>query len=190
MPLIIIESDSVPPAPMKPIDGLLVDSDGVLPLSPGMTSSGDPGVLSAPLSPNRVRTGHSQDMPAEGSLFDVSPDLPGFHMRPAGASVQQADITEPPPPNYVGFDNPFFGTPIAFAQCRNTAGMDTTTTLPVYSIPRNCSVGVDQSSVPTVYASGVGYAGYYTLVNSGGYHTGHRTGGAVRPGRNADGYGR
>ena len=155
MPLIIIEASSVPPTPTKTIDGLLVYSDGVLRLSPEMNSSGDPGILSAPLSPNRVRTGHSQDMPAEGSLFDVSPDIPGFHMRPAGASVQQADITEPPPPNYVGFDNPFFGTPIAFAQCRNTAGMDTTTTLPVYSIPRNCSVGVDQSSVPTVYASGV-----------------------------------
>ena len=155
MPLIIIDTSSVPPTPMKPIDGLLVDSDGVLRLSPEMNSSGDPGILSAPLSPNRVRTGHSQDMPAEGCLFDVSADLPGFHMRPAGASVQQADITEPPPPNYVGFDNPFFGTPIAFAQCRNTAGMDTTTTLPFYSIPRNCSVGVDQSSVPTVYASGV-----------------------------------
>ena len=155
MPLIIIETSSVPPTPTKTIDGLLVDSDDVLRLSPAMNSSGDPGILSAPLSPNRVRTGHSQDMPAEGSLFDVSPDIPGFHMRPAGASVQQADITKPPPPNYVGFDNPFFGTPIAFAQCRNTAGMDTTTTLPVYSIPRNCSVGVDQSSVPTVYASGV-----------------------------------
>ena len=155
MPLIIIETSSVPPTPTKTIDGLLVDSDDVLRLSPAMNSSGDPGILSAPLSPNRVRTGHSQDMPAEGSLFDVSPDIPGFHMRPAGASVQQADITEPPPPNYVGFNNPFFGTPIAFAQCRNTAGMDTTTTLPVYSIPRNCSVGVDQSSVPTVYASGV-----------------------------------
>ena len=119
-----------------------------------MNSSGDPGVLSAPLSPNRVRKGHSQDMPAEGSLFNVPPDIPGFHMRPAGGSVQQVDITEPLPPNYVGFNNPFFGTPIAFAQCQNTAGMDTTTTLPVYSIPRNCSVGVDQSAVPTVYASG------------------------------------
>ena len=51
----------------------------------------------------------------EGSLFDVSPDIPGFHMRPAGGSVQQADTTEPPPPNYIGFNNPFFGTPIAFA---------------------------------------------------------------------------
>ena len=143
MPLIIIENSSVPPTPLKTIDGLLVDSDDVLRLSPEMNSSGDPGVLSAPLSPNRVRKGHSQDMPAEGSLFDVSPDIPGFHMRPAGGSVQQVDITEPPPPSYVGFNNPFFGTPIAFAQCQNTAGMDTTTTLPVYSIPRNCSVGVE-----------------------------------------------
>ena len=151
MPLIIIENSSVVPVPTKPIGGLLVDSD----------SSGDPGVLSAPLSPNRVRKGHSQDMPAEGSLFDVSPDIPGFPMRPGGGggggggSVQQADMSEPPPPNYVGFNNPFFGTPIAFAQCHNTAGMDTTTTLPVYNIPRNCSIGVDQSAVPTVYASGV-----------------------------------
>ena len=49
-----------------------------------MNNSGDQGVLSAPISPNRVRKGHSQDMPAEGSLFDVSLDIPGFHMRPAG----------------------------------------------------------------------------------------------------------
>ena len=117
-----------------------------------MNSSGDPGGLSAP---NRVRKGHSQDMPAEGSLFAVSPDTPGYSMRPAGAGVQPAVVSEPPPPNYVGFNNPFFGTPIAFAQCQNTAGMDTTTTLPVYNIPRDCSVGVDQSSVPTIYASGV-----------------------------------
>ena len=91
----------------------------------------------------------------EGSLFAVSPDTPGYSMRPAGAVVQSAVVSEPPPPNYVGFNNPFFGTPIAFAQCQNTAGMDTTTTLPVYNIPRDCSVGVDQSSVPTIYASGV-----------------------------------
>ena len=155
MPLIIIEKSSLPPTPTKTINGLLVDSDDVLRMSPTMSSSGDPGVLSSPLSPNRVRKGHSQDMPAEGSLFAVSPDIPGYNMRPAGASVQSAVVSEPPPPNYVGFNNPFFGTPIAFAQCQNTAGMDTTTTLPVYSIPRDCSVGVDQSSVPTIYASGV-----------------------------------
>ena len=152
MPLIIIEKSSLPPTPTKTMSGLLIHPDDVLRVSPPMNSSGDPGVLSAPLSPNRVRKGHSQDMPAEGSLFAVSPDTPGYTMRPAGVVVQSA---EPPPPNYVGFNNPFFGTPIAFAQCQNTAGMDTTTTLPVYNIPRDCSVGVDQSSVPTIYASGV-----------------------------------
>ena len=120
-----------------------------------MNNLEDQGVLSAPISPNRVRKGHSQDMPAEGSLFDVSPDIPGFHMRPAGGSVQQADTTQPPPPNYVSFNNPFFGAPIAFAQCQNTSGMDTTTTLPIYSIPKDNSIGIDQSAEPTVYASGV-----------------------------------
>ena len=153
--LIIIENPSVPSTPRKAVDGLLVDSEDVVQISPGLNSSKDPGVLSAPLSPNRVRQGHSQDMPAECSLFDVSPDLPGFHMRPAGCGVQQTTMNAPPPPNYVGFDNPFFESPIAFAQCQNTAGMDTTTTLPVYNIPRNCNIGVGQSSVPTVYASGV-----------------------------------
>ena len=33
--------------------------------------------------------------------------------------------------------------------------MDTTTTLPVYSIPKHSSIGIDQSAVLTVYASGV-----------------------------------
>ena len=33
--------------------------------------------------------------------------------------------------------------------------MDTTTTLPIYSIPKDSSIGIDQSAVPTVYASGV-----------------------------------
>ena len=138
MPLIIIENSSEMPVPTKTNERLLTESD--LPLSKyqEMNSSGDQGVLSAPMSPNRVRKGHSQDMPAEGSLFDVSPDIPGFHM-----------------PNYVGFNNPFFGSPIAFAQCQGSSGMGTTTTLPVYSIPKDSSIGVDQSAVPTVYASGV-----------------------------------
>ena len=101
MPLIIIDNTSEMPAPTKTTEGLLTDSDKMLPFSHEMNNSGDQGVLSAPISPNRVRKGHSQDMPAEGSLFNVSPDIPGFHMRP--------------PPNYVGFNSPFFGAPIAFA---------------------------------------------------------------------------
>ena len=113
------------------------------------------GSMSAPLSPNRVRKGHSQDMPAEGSLFEVSPDVPGFHMRPAGGSVQMAEITQPSPSKFAGFNNPFFGAPIAFAQCQNTSGMDTTTTVPIYNMPKDSNIGIDQSAVPTVFASGV-----------------------------------
>ena len=120
-----------------------------------MTSFEDQEALSAPLSPNRVRNGHSQDMPAEGSIFDVSPDVPGFSMRPAGGGVQPTKITQPPPSNYVGFNNPFFGAPIAFAQWHNTLGMDTPTTVPIYNIPKDSNIGIDQSAVPTVFALGV-----------------------------------
>ena len=155
MPLIIIENNSGVAIP-RTTDGLLpVGSDILLPQSPGVNSLEDQGVLSAPLSPNRVRKGHSQDMTGEGSIFDVSPDVPGFHMRPAGGGVQPTETTQPSPSNYVGFNNPFFGAPIAFAQCQNTSGMDTTTTVPIYNIPKDSSIGIDQSAVPTVFASGV-----------------------------------
>ena len=155
MPLIIIENNSGVANP-RTTDGLSpVGPDILLPQSPEKTSLEDQGALSAPLSPNRVRKGHSQDMPAEGSIFDVSPDVPGFNMRPAGGGVQQTETTQPSPSNYVGFNNPFFGAPIAFAQCPGTSGMDTTTTVPIYNIPKDSSIGIDQSAVPTVFASGV-----------------------------------
>ena len=80
----------------------------------------------------------------------------------SGARPVDDEAYEPMP---VGFNNPFFGAPIAFAQCQNTSGMDTTTTLPIYSIPEDSSIGIDQSAVPTVYASGV------SPVDRGGYHT-------------------
>ena len=80
MPLIIIENSSVVEKP-KTTDGLLpIGSEILLPRSPEMASFEDQDDLSAPLSPNRVRKGHSQDMPAEGSIFDVSPDLPGLNL--------------------------------------------------------------------------------------------------------------
>ena len=155
MPLIIIENSSVVVKP-RTTDGLLpIGSDILLPQSPEVTSFEDQGALSAPLSPNRVRKGHSQDMPAEGSIFDVSLDVPGFNMRPAGGGVQTTETTQPSPSNYVGFNNPFFGAPIAFAQCHNTSGMDTTTTVPIYNIPKDSNIVIDQSAVPTVFASGV-----------------------------------
>ena len=155
MPLISIENSSAGEKP-RTTDGLLpVGSEILLPQSPEVTSFEDQESLSAPLSPNRGRKGHSQDMPAEGSIFDVSPDVPGFNMRPAGGGVQPTEITQPSPSNYVGFNNPFFGAPIVFAQCHNTSGMDTMTTVPIYSIPKDSNIGIDQLAVPTVFASGV-----------------------------------
>ena len=88
MPLIIIDNSSEMPVPTKTNEEVLTESDNLLPKSHEMNSSGDQGVLSAPMSPNRVRKGHSQDMPAEGSLFDVSPDIPGFHKSFSGHQLR------------------------------------------------------------------------------------------------------
>ena len=96
-PLLIVANLSVPSTPQQNVDGILVSSADVVSASPSLSSSGEPGTLSAPLSPNRVRNGHSQDISAEGSTFDVSPDIPGFHVRPAGGGVQQSMNTLPPP---------------------------------------------------------------------------------------------
>ena len=89
-PLIIIEHSLVEVKP-KTTDRLLpIGSEILLPGLPEVTVFEDQDALSCPLSPNRVRQGHSQDMPAEGSIFDVSPDLPGFNMRPAGGRYAAA----------------------------------------------------------------------------------------------------
>ena len=76
-------------------------------------------------------------------------------MRPAGGGLQLPEILQPPPSTYVSFNDPFFGAPIAFAQCHKTPGMDTPITVPIYNVPRDGNIGSDQSSVPTVFASGV-----------------------------------
>ena len=70
---------------------------------------------SVPLSPNCVQAGRSQEIPADGSLFGVSPNTPGFVMRPAGA-------TQPLPLAFDYVSDPFFGKPIAFAQCTEVPG--------------------------------------------------------------------
>ena len=154
-PLIIIEHSSVEVKPMTTDRLLPIGSEILLPGSPEVAVFEDQDALSCPLSPNRVRQGHSQDMPAEGSILDVSPDLPGFNMRMAGGGMQQPEIKQPPPSNYVSFNDPFFGAPITFAQCHNTPGTDTPTTVPIYNLPKDSNIGSDQSTVPTVFASGI-----------------------------------
>ena len=155
MPLIYLKDTSV--VDMMDMTGCPLPkcSEVLSPRSPATMGFEDQEDLSAPLSPNRVREGHSQDMPAEGSVFDVSPDLPGFSMRPAGVGLKSPDITQPPPSVHGGFNDPFFGAPIAFAQCNKMPGLDTPMTLPIYNMPKEANIFPDQSAVPTVLASGV-----------------------------------
>ena len=130
-------------------------SEVLSPRSPVTIGFEDQDVLSAPLSPNCVQEGRSQDMPAEGSIFDVSPDMPVFRMRPVGVGLQLLDITQPPPSIYGSFNDPFFGAPIAFAQCHKMPGLETPMKLPIYNLPKEADIFPDQSAVPTVLASGV-----------------------------------
>ena len=130
-------------------------SEVLLPRSPETVGFKYQDVSSAPLSPNRVKEGHSQDMPAEGSIFDVLPDLPGYRMRPSGGGLQLPDTIQPPPSTYGSLNDPFFGAPIAFAQCHKMPRLDTPMTLPIYNLPKEANLLPDQSAVPTVLASGV-----------------------------------
>ena len=125
-------------------------SEVLLPRSPETVGFEDQDVSSAPLSPNRVKEGHSQDMPAEGNIFDVSPDLPGYSMRPAGGGLQLPDTAQPPGSTYGSFNDPFFGAPIAFTQCHKMPGLDTPMTLPIYNLPKEAKLFPDQSAVTTV----------------------------------------
>ena len=83
------------------------------------------------------------------------PDLPGYNMRPAGVGLKSPDITQPPPSVHGGFNDPFFGAPITFAQCNKMPGLYTPMTLSIYSMPKEANIFPDQSAVSTVLASAV-----------------------------------
>ena len=106
-------------------------SEQLTPRSPAAIVFDNQGDSSSPLSPNRVQTGRSQDMPTKRSIFDVSPDLPGFVMRPAGAAPKLTEITPKTMSVFDSFNDLFFGAPIAFTQCTTIPGSDAPMTLPV-----------------------------------------------------------
>ena len=56
------------------------------PASPRTVAFEDSGDSLVPLSPNRVWAGQSQEVPEDGSLFNLSPPSPGFLMRPLGTA--------------------------------------------------------------------------------------------------------
>ena len=53
------------------------------PGSPRMVAFEDLGESSVPLSPNGVQAGRSQEVPEDGSLFNMSSASPGFLMCPS-----------------------------------------------------------------------------------------------------------
>ena len=120
------------------------------PGSPHTIAFEELGDSSFPLSPNCVQVGPSQEMPVDGSLFGVSPDTPGFVMRPAGVTQQPLADALPLPLAFDYVRDPFFGKSIAFAQCSEVPGSDGPMTLPVYTMPTGASLMTGQSSIPTV----------------------------------------
>ena len=86
----IVRAAEVPPVgrmetvqPEMPTDSVPMSPD-----SPQTVAFNDMAGLSVPMSPNRVREENSQDVPDEGTVFEVSPDTSGFCMRPSGAGMQ------------------------------------------------------------------------------------------------------
>ena len=133
-----------------------------LPSSPGWSSSSSSQTLawgeaddsSAPLSPNRVQVGRSQDVPDGGSLFNVSPISPGFVFRPSRGD-------QPPPSEGVllpttldDFNDSVLGDPITYARCEQFPGSESPLSLPVYAWPSGSAYLLEQSLLQTVLASG------------------------------------
>ena len=94
-------------------------------------------------------------MAADGSLFGVPPDTPGFVMRPSGANQQLPEAALPLPLALDYVSDPFFGSPIALTQCQAIPASDGPMTLPVYTMLTGASLVTGKSSVPTVLASGM-----------------------------------
>ena len=77
-----------------------------------------------PFSPNRVRERHSQDVPDDGSLFNVSPLSPGLVVRPtrgSGAAPSEGVLL---PTMLEDFDDSVLGDPISYAQFEQFPGSE------------------------------------------------------------------
>ena len=134
--------------PSSPLSGWSSSS------SSQMLAWGDADDSSAPLSPNRVQAGRSQDVPDEGSLFNVSPVSPGFLFRPSRGD-------QPPPSEGVllpttidNFDDSVLGDPITYVRCEKFPGSESPMSLPVYAWPSGSAYLLEQSLLQTVLASG------------------------------------
>ena len=102
-------------------------------------------------SPNRVREGHSQNVPGEGSLFNVSPLSPELVVRPTleGGVAQSEGVLLPTMLD--NFDDSILGDPISYARIEQLPGSESPLSLPVYAWPSSSAFLMD-SVIQTVLA--------------------------------------
>ena len=77
-----------------------------------------------PFLPNRVQAGHSQDVPDEGSLFNVSPLWPGLLFRPSRGGQSHPAEGVLLPTTLDDFDDTVLGDPITYACCEQFPGSE------------------------------------------------------------------
>ena len=137
----------------------LSESPNLLP-SLGLSSSSSSPTLpwgtaedsSPPFSPNHVQKGHSQDVPAEDSLFNVSPLSPGLFVRPPRGSGSPPAGGFLLPTMLEDFDDSVLGDPITYARCEQFPGSESPLSLPVYAWPPSSAFLMDSAVIRTVLA--------------------------------------
>ena len=102
----------------------------------------------------RVQAGHSQDVPDEGSLFNVSPFSPGLFFRPPRGSKSPPTGGVLLPTTLEDFDDSVLGAPITYARCEKFPGSESPLSLPVYAWPSGSTFLLDPTVLQTVLASG------------------------------------
>ena len=105
-------------------------------------------------SPNWVREGHSQDVPDEGSLFNVSALSPGLVVRPtrgSGAAPSEGVLL---PTMLEDFDDSVLGDPISYARFEQFPGSESPLSLPVYAWPPSSAFLMGSAVIQTVLAPG------------------------------------
>ena len=109
---------------------------------------------SPPFSLNRVQAGYSQDVPDEGSLFNVSPLSPGLLFRPSRGGQSPSAQWVLFPTTLDDFDDSVLGDPIIYARCEHFPGSESPLSLPVYAWPSGSAFLLDPTVFQTVLASG------------------------------------
>ena len=98
-----------------------------------------------------MREGHSQNVPGEGSLSNVSPLSPGLVVRPTregGAAPSEGVLL---PTMLEDFDDSVLGDPISYARIEQLPGSESPLSLPVYAWPPSSAFLMD-SVIRTVLA--------------------------------------